>query len=78
MRLGHASQCFGHRSQMMGAGTTTEPDAFDPDRLALTGEGGALDFYASAHRVLYPRLNKREFTYEMSDHLPLWVELKCG
>lgn len=43
----------------------------------FTGSGGALDFYAGAHRVLYRRLNKTEFTFEMSDHLPLWVELDC-
>jgi hypothetical protein len=40
--------------------------------------GGALDFYAGAHRTLYPWLNKTEFTFEMSDHLPLWAELECG
>ena len=44
---------------------------------SFTGRGGAVDFYAGAHRVLYPRLNKTEFTFEMSDHLPLWVELGC-
>lgn len=38
--------------------------------------GGALDFYASSHRALYPRLNKREFTFQLSDHLPLWLEFK--
>jgi endonuclease/exonuclease/phosphatase family metal-dependent hydrolase len=43
----------------------------------LTGNGGAVDFYAGSHRPLYPRLNKTEFTFQMSDHLPLWVELAC-
>jgi len=40
--------------------------------------GGAVDFYARAHRAIYPRLNKTEFTFEMSDHLPLWVEVGVG
>lgn len=47
--------------------------------LRFTGRGGALDFYAGSFRPLYPsaRFDKRAFTYEMSDHLPLWAELAC-
>lgn len=49
--------------------TRTEPDA-----------GGVLDFYADDWRALfpsdqYPDMTKEKFTYEMSDHLPLWMHL---
>jgi endonuclease/exonuclease/phosphatase family metal-dependent hydrolase len=47
-------------------------------RSRVSGRGGAVDFYAGSHRVLYPRLNKTQFTFEMSDHLPRWVELECA
>jgi endonuclease/exonuclease/phosphatase family metal-dependent hydrolase len=44
---------------------------------AFTGEGGVLDFWCGEHAALYPgkRMDKREFTYELSDHLPVWVEI---
>ena len=49
---------------------------------AFSGVGGVLDFYAGDHRPLYSgkRLGKREFTYDRSDHLPLWVQAdgQCG
>jgi endonuclease/exonuclease/phosphatase family metal-dependent hydrolase len=43
----------------------------------FTDHGGVVDFYKSGHRVLLPYKNmtKSEFTYELSDHLPLWVQL---
>lgn len=37
--------------------------------------GGVLDFYASDHKPLFPDLDKTEFTYQMSDHLPLWIQI---
>jgi endonuclease/exonuclease/phosphatase family metal-dependent hydrolase len=43
----------------------------------FTEKGGGLDFYRGAHRALYPRLNKTKFTFQMSDHLPLWAEVGC-
>lgn len=44
---------------------------------AFTGEAGVLDFYAKDFRPLYPGVQKTktQFTYELSDHLPLWAEL---
>lgn len=42
---------------------------------SFTDHGGVLDFYAGNHRKLFPNLNKRDFTYQLSDHLPLWVQL---
>lgn len=42
--------------------------------------GGVLDFYKNDWRALYPKkqfpkLDKQAFTFEMSDHLPLWLQL---
>lgn len=39
--------------------------------------GGVVDFYKGNHRVLkpYKDLSKEKFTFELSDHLPLWVQL---
>lgn len=43
-------------------------------------KGGIVDFYKNDWRSLYteehfPTMNKRKFTFQMSDHLPLWVQL---
>jgi hypothetical protein len=43
-------------------------------------EGGVLDFYCDDWRALfpeeqYPDMDKMGFTFELSDHLPLWVQL---
>lgn len=39
--------------------------------------GGILDFYQGDHKpiVPYQNLSKKRFTCELSDHLPLWVQL---
>lgn len=42
----------------------------------FTLAGGVVDFYASDHRPLFPDLTKDKFTYQMSDHLPLWVQIR--
>jgi endonuclease/exonuclease/phosphatase family metal-dependent hydrolase len=45
---------------------------------SFTNHGGVLDFYAGDHRALYPgqtEMTKTKFTYELSDHLPLWCQL---
>ncbi|UTW63445.1 endonuclease/exonuclease/phosphatase family protein [bacterium SCSIO 12741] len=44
---------------------------------SFTNHGGVLDFYQKNIDKLYPEKTptKREFTYELSDHLPLWVQL---
>jgi endonuclease/exonuclease/phosphatase family metal-dependent hydrolase len=43
----------------------------------LFNEGGVLDFYRDDHAALYPgtEIDKTKFTYELSDHLPLWVQI---
>ena len=48
--------------------------ATDPGR--FTDNAGVLDFYMGDHRGLYPEIESlRDFTYQMSDHLPLWIQL---
>ncbi len=37
--------------------------------------GGVLDFYQGDHRKLFPKLTKSAFTYQLSDHLPLWIQV---
>lgn len=43
----------------------------------FTGRAGAADFYAGDHAGLLPerRLSKEAFTFQMSDHLPVWVKV---
>lgn len=41
----------------------------------FTDNGGVLDFYAGDHRKLFPDLTKTKFTYQLSDHLPLWIQI---
>ncbi|CAA7615386.1 Endonuclease/Exonuclease/phosphatase family protein [Magnetospirillum sp. LM-5] len=44
---------------------------------AVTGMGGVLDFYAGDHKPLFPDIaDKKNFTFQMSDHLPLWIQIK--
>jgi Endonuclease/Exonuclease/phosphatase family len=42
---------------------------------SFTNAGGVVDFYASDHKPLFPDLTKLEFTFQMSDHLPLWIQI---
>jgi endonuclease/exonuclease/phosphatase family metal-dependent hydrolase len=42
----------------------------------FTGKGGVVDFYRGDHKPLFPELDKKKFTYQLSDHLPLWLEVK--
>ena len=41
----------------------------------FTDNGGVLDFYCGDHKKLFPDLTKSEFTYQISDHLPLWIQV---
>ena len=43
-------------------------------------QGGVVDFYKDDFTPLYPKeiykdMTKKDFTYQMSDHLPIWVQL---
>ncbi len=38
--------------------------------------GGVLDFYCGDYKALFPKLKTKDaFTYQMSDHLPLWMQI---
>lgn len=41
----------------------------------FTNAGGILDFYANDIEPLFPGMSKTDFTYQMSDHLPLWIQI---
>lgn len=41
----------------------------------FTNKGGVVDFFAGNHKPLFPVLTKDAFTYQMSDHLPLWIQV---
>ena len=48
--------------------------ATNPER--FTDEGGVVDFYMGDYSALYPEIDSlHEFTFELSDHLPLWIQL---
>lgn len=44
----------------------------------FTGRAGAVDFYDGSWRELFPgrRMSKAAFTFQVSDHLPLWAEVE--
>jgi endonuclease/exonuclease/phosphatase family metal-dependent hydrolase len=45
---------------------------------SVTGKGGVMDVWSGSYRPLYEglsRKNNQQLTWEMSDHLPLWIEL---
>ena len=52
--------------------------ATDPTR--FTNRGGVLDFAKGGHMALFPGRKKfthSAFTFQLSDHLPLWIQLDC-
>lgn len=46
----------------------------------FTERAGVLDFFRGDYFPLFPgeRMTKEGFTRELSDHLPLWAELRVG
>lgn len=42
---------------------------------SFMNKGGVLDFYTGGTAKLLPNVGKDDFTYELSDHLPLWVQI---
>jgi len=42
----------------------------------FSNKGGVVDFYKNNHRLLYPNMEKGKFTYQLSDHFPLWIQIK--
>ncbi len=41
----------------------------------FTNNGGVVDFYDGSFASLFSGLSKRDCTYQLSDHLPLWIEV---
>jgi endonuclease/exonuclease/phosphatase family metal-dependent hydrolase len=44
----------------------------------FTNAGGVLDYYVGDHKPLFPKLTKTAFTYQLSDHLPLWLQINTA
>lgn len=46
----------------------------------FTDHGGVIDFYQGDHTAIapYATFSKHEFTFELSDHLPLWVQINVN
>lgn len=42
---------------------------------SFMNKGGVLDFYTGGISTLFPGMSKDDFTFQMSDHLPLWVQI---
>lgn len=41
----------------------------------FTNHGGVVDFYTGGIKPLFGDMEKTKFTYQMSDHLPLWIQI---
>jgi endonuclease/exonuclease/phosphatase family metal-dependent hydrolase len=41
----------------------------------FSNQAGVVDFYAGSSKELFPELDKTAFTFQMSDHLPLWMQI---
>jgi hypothetical protein len=53
---------------------------YSKNTYSLTGDAGVLDFYAKNWSPLFPKsvfpnMSHHDLTFQLSDHLPLWVEL---
>jgi len=42
---------------------------------SFTNQGGILDFFTGGTADLFPGLAKDAFTFQLSDHLPLWMQI---
>lgn len=41
----------------------------------FSNKAGIVDFYTGGTKDLFPNLEKAAFTFQMSDHLPLWMQI---
>ena len=41
-------------------------------------KGGVLDFYRGGIEQLFPGMKKMDFTFQLSDHLPMWVQINTN
>lgn len=42
---------------------------------SFMNKGGVLDFYTGGTAKLFPGMSKNDASYQLSDHLPLWVQI---
>jgi hypothetical protein len=42
----------------------------------FTDHGGILDFYEGGIDPLFPGMDKEKFTHQLSDHFPLWIQIR--
>ena len=42
---------------------------------SFMNKGGVVDFFTGGIAALFPGMSKNDFTYQLSDHLPLWVQI---
>jgi endonuclease/exonuclease/phosphatase family metal-dependent hydrolase len=42
---------------------------------SFSNQAGVLDFYTGGTKDLFPGMDKLKFTFQMSDHLPLWMQV---
>ena len=42
----------------------------------FTDKAGVLDFYAKDIDPLFPGMAKKDFINQLSDHLPLWIQIR--
>lgn len=63
--------------QILQVAHANEPTSATP---RFTERAGVLDFYRGDHGGLFPRgsMSKPRFTREISDHLPLWAEVRVA
>ena len=49
------------------------------DERRFTDRAGVLDFHCGDHQPLFPgrALTRDQFTFQISDHLPLWIQVDC-
>lgn len=41
----------------------------------FTDKGGVIHLFKNSYKELFPSLSKTKFTHQLSDHLPLWIEV---
>src|SRR6266853_414800 len=44
----------------------------------FSNQAGVVDFYAGSLKELFPGMDKSAFTFQMSDHLPLWMQINTN
>ncbi len=77
LRIPEALRGLDHGSNLAGNKRYDQILHYPVHSKCFTDKAGVLDFYTGGIARLYPgaSLDRNRFTYELSDHLPLWVQL---